>query len=515
VSRIARLLEPPLAFLIRTSSFLRKEIVEIWRQPRLVLTLVLGPFLILLLFGIGYQNNAPPLTTVFVVPEGAPIAQQIEAYVKDLGPQLDYQGITGKRATAMAELRHGQVDVVVVVPGDAYETIRSNKQAVLTLYHDKLDPVQANYVDYFGQIYVNEINRRVLRDVIGQEQSDATRYEDELASAKESAQALRSALEQGDAPAAAQHQSELEGNLSALELVLGASAGILGGVQPRLQPEENSGSPTVVGDVQAIRERTQAVNASAANSDNQAAVEQVAQIEQDLGQLETKLSTFQQLEPQVVVSPFTSEAHSIANIKLRPLDYYGPAAIVLLLQHLAITFAALSIVREQRLGTMELLRVAPISAIETMLSKYASYMLFSSVIAAILTAVLIFALRVPMLGNWLNFAGAMAALLFASLGVGFLISMLANTTSQAVQYSMLALLASVFFSGLFLNLETLWAPVRTVSWAIPATYGIQLLQQIMLRGAFTNVEWLLSLLGIGVVLAVVAWLMLRRTMARR
>ena len=36
--------------LIRISAFLRKEIVEIMRQPMLVLTLVLGPFLILLFF---------------------------------------------------------------------------------------------------------------------------------------------------------------------------------------------------------------------------------------------------------------------------------------------------------------------------------------------------------------------------------------------------------------------------------------------------------------------------------
>jgi predicted Na+-dependent transporter len=43
--------------IIRTLSFPRKEIVEILRQPRLVLTLVLGPFLILLLVGVGTALN--------------------------------------------------------------------------------------------------------------------------------------------------------------------------------------------------------------------------------------------------------------------------------------------------------------------------------------------------------------------------------------------------------------------------------------------------------------------------
>jgi ABC-2 type transport system permease protein len=40
-------------FLIRISAFLRKELFEVSRQPRLLATLVGGPFLILLIFGAG------------------------------------------------------------------------------------------------------------------------------------------------------------------------------------------------------------------------------------------------------------------------------------------------------------------------------------------------------------------------------------------------------------------------------------------------------------------------------
>ena len=43
-------------FIIRTSAFVSKELVEILRQTRLLLALVLGPFLILLLFGRGFRN---------------------------------------------------------------------------------------------------------------------------------------------------------------------------------------------------------------------------------------------------------------------------------------------------------------------------------------------------------------------------------------------------------------------------------------------------------------------------
>ena len=46
-------------FLIRSSAFVGKEIFAILRQPMLILTLVLGPFLILLLFGLGFRNDPP------------------------------------------------------------------------------------------------------------------------------------------------------------------------------------------------------------------------------------------------------------------------------------------------------------------------------------------------------------------------------------------------------------------------------------------------------------------------
>jgi len=37
-----------------------KKYLKILRQPRLVATLVVGPFLILFIFGIGYRAQSPP-----------------------------------------------------------------------------------------------------------------------------------------------------------------------------------------------------------------------------------------------------------------------------------------------------------------------------------------------------------------------------------------------------------------------------------------------------------------------
>src|SRR5919202_2809094 len=101
---------------IRPLAFLRAEIFEILRQPKLVLTLVLGPFLILLLFGIGYRNEARALRTIFVAPQGSQLAKQIQQNAGSLGPQLVFVDLVSDEAAARERLRRGEVDVVAVAP---------------------------------------------------------------------------------------------------------------------------------------------------------------------------------------------------------------------------------------------------------------------------------------------------------------------------------------------------------------------------------------------------------------
>jgi ABC-2 type transport system permease protein len=137
-------------------------------------------------------------------------------------------------------------------------------------------------------------------------------------------------------------------------------------------------------------------------------------------------------------------------------------------------------------------------------------MLFGGVIAAILSALLVIVMHLPMLGNWWYFTLVIAAVLFTSLGIGFTISIVSQTDSQAVQYSMIILLASVFFSGFIMSLDMLLPSVRIISWMLPTTYGTLLLRDITLRGVDPNWMLLGGLIGIGLVLMFISWRLMRR-----
>ena len=510
-------------FFIRTSAFVSKEMIEVLRQTPLILTLVLGPFLIMLLFGIGYRNQARPLRALIVMQEGDPLEKQVEEQISTLGPDLIYEGTTTDREAAMKQLRQGNVDVVVVIPPDALQTIQNSQQAVVQFYHNEIDPYQASYVEYFGGAYIDEVNRRIVRTYAEQGQENASSLEGRLADARQRVQTMRQALQAGNALAAQGEQKQLNSDIDAVSMLVGGSLGLLSGLQGQTTDGNTAGNASnVSSENEAIIESLTKVQKSQQDvgtiqQDQSSYAEELAKLDQldaDLSDLETQLKDFQSVEPGVLVAPFKSQTLGVQPTELKPADFFAPAVVVLLLQHLAITFSALAIVREQRSGSIELFRISPLSALETLLGKYLSYILLGAALGAIITATVVLALKVPMLGTWVDYAIVMLTLLFTALGMGFLISLFAKTEMQAVQYAMFVLLGSVFFSGFFLDLRYLWEPVRTVSWLLPATYAIRLLQTIMLRGQTIEPLLYFALLGIGVLLFIFAWFIFRRRLQK-
>jgi ABC-2 type transport system permease protein len=75
---------------------------------------------------------------------------------------------------------------------------------------------------------------------------------------------------------------------------------------------------------------------------------------------------------------------------------------------------------------------------------------------------------------------------------------------------MLALLAGLFFSGFILPIAGLSYPVKVISWLLPVTYGISMLQDIMLRGLAPDARMLTALGGLVVVYGALAIVGLRR-----
>ena len=495
-------------FFIRIFGFVRKEIVTVLRQPRLVFSLILGPFLILLLFGIGYREQPRTLRTLFVVAEDSPMRPVVEEYATRLGEQISPQGIISDAAEADRRLRAREVDLVVVVPTDPAAEVRNNQQSVFTLYHFEIDPFERTYIDILGRNYADEINRLVLLNAADQGKAEARTVQEQVSGARQTAAATRAALEAGDAEQARASAEQLTTELGVLTVAAGSGLALLSGV------EDTTGLAPLEGQIGSLQEVAGALAGSSVGTTAERA-QTAATLETDLAALENQLATYQSLDSQVIISPFRAETLSITDTNLKPTDFFVPAVIALLMQHIAVTLAGLSIVRERQDGPIELFRASPVSAFQTLVGKFISYLLMTLVLGAILTALVVFGLGVPMLGDWSLYALVLVALLCASLSLGFFVSLSAGTDSQAIQSAMVILLASIFFSGFFLALYRLWEPVQIVSWALPVTYGINLLQSVMLRGQLPNMLLIGALFLYAVVFFIIDWWRLNRVMARQ
>ncbi len=484
--------------LVRVSSFLGKEIREIVRQPWLVVRLILGPFLILLLVGLGFSNQARIMRAMFVVPANEPtVGPQVEQYASNLGPQLQYVGQTISREEALQRLRLGLVDMVVVYPPHAYETVKSGSQATLELYHNEIDPTQAAYVDQLGRVYVAEMNRRILLQFAAEAKKESGDAKGNLQDARTAAESARSAAAAGDNARAQEELARANASLDQATALLGASALIMGGMG------------------QGLGAAPAAAPAHEPPLDSQASVDARAErVSSDLDRMDRQLAEFENVPPDVMVSPLTTDTRSIATFTPSFVIFYAPGVLALILQHVSISIASLALVREKVFGALELFRVAPITAFEILLGKYGSYLLFVGFLGAILTASMIYLLGVPLLGaiGWLVLAFFL--LIFSSLGIGFAISATSGSDSQAVQASMLVLLASMFFSGFVFPLMQILIPVRYIGYLLPVTYSITNLQNVMLKGIPPPWYYLAALGAMGVLLFVFSWWRYRRSMVR-
>jgi ABC-2 type transport system permease protein len=387
--------------LTRILAFVGKEVVEVIRRPGVLVSLILGPFLILALFGVGYSGYRRPLNTVVVVPPDSGLPTDVAAYKEISGAGLEVTDVTTDEASAEQRLEGGQVDVVLVAPDNVEQQFKAGKQSAIQVRVNVTDPVDQNYTTFLARALEREVNRIIVEKIAQEGQ-------------------------------------------------------------------------------------TYALNAGAADA--------------------------AQIPPSVVAAPTKAEIHNIAPAQPTVVQFFGTAVLALVLQHMAVTLIALSVIRERTTGLFELFRISPIRTGELVIGKVVAFGLLCAAVAVLTFALLILGLHVPMLGDPGALAGVVALLVLASLGLGMLVAAVSDSERQAVQLSLLLLLASVFFSGFVLGTDQFNEPVRSLTALLPVTNGIKLIGDVMLRGSTDAIGAIWALVAEIAVYTGIAWLILRRAL---
>ena len=125
----------------------------------------------------------------------------------------------------------------------------------------------------------------------------------------------------------------------------------------------------------------------------------------------------------------------------------------------------------------------PASVVEILIGKLLPYFALglSATILAALLAVNVF--DVPLRGSWLVLLLLSSTFLVPALGQGLLISAVAKNQYIAAQIAVVTgFLPALLLSGFLFEIDSMPAPIRALTYIIPARYFVSSLQTVFLAG---------------------------------
>lgn len=189
-------------------------------------------------------------------------------------------------------------------------------------------------------------------------------------------------------------------------------------------------------------------------------------------------------------SAITVEPRIWYNPQLRSTLFLVPGLIAYIAMITAVVSTALAVVREKERGTMEQVRMAPISPLPFIIGKTLPYLVISflSALLVILSAMALFDL--PMRGSWLLLSGAIALFLIGAQAQGLFISTVSDSQQVAFQIALLSsLLPTMILSGFIFPISSMPVVVQWITRIVPARYFLVALRAIVLKGADVTAFW--------------------------
>ncbi|MBI5092166.1 MAG: ABC transporter permease [Candidatus Hydrogenedentes bacterium] len=212
--------------------------------------------------------------------------------------------------------------------------------------------------------------------------------------------------------------------------------------------------------------------------------------------------------------PIEARPRMLFNPDMKTANFMVPGLVGIVMQVVTMFLTAFAIVREKENGTFEQLMVTPVSRLGLMMGKLMPYAFVGTIETTFIVIIMRYLFGVHIAGSLALLGGLSLIFLFTALGLGLLISTLATTQMQAIQFSFVIMLPSVLLSGFVFPQESMPLPIYVIGQLIPATYFIRILRGIILRGAGIEDLWVQAVIlaGFGLVILTLGTNRLRKTM---
>jgi ABC-2 type transport system permease protein len=203
----------------------------------------------------------------------------------------------------------------------------------------------------------------------------------------------------------------------------------------------------------------------------------------------TRQFTAEKLPQQQLLPPLVFDIRVLYNPTMETSFFMVPGIIVMIMCITTVMLSSMSLAREKELGTFETIIAAPVRPLEIILGKSIPFIVMGVVNALLVTAGGFVIFGVPLRGSL--FLLILAAFVFVStaVGVGILISTIAKNQQQAMMGSFLFIFPAVLLSGIMFPIENMPPLIRNIAHLDPLTYFVQIIRNIMLKGANPRLVW--------------------------
>jgi ABC-2 type transport system permease protein len=203
------------------------------------------------------------------------------------------------------------------------------------------------------------------------------------------------------------------------------------------------------------------------------------------------------------------------NPQLESRHFMIPGVLALVLLVVTANLAAMAIVREKEVGTLEQLNVTPLRRWELIAGKLLPYGLIGMVDVLLVVAVAVFWFEVPLRGSFLQLFAISMLYVLCTLGLGLFISTISATQQQAMMTAtFFFLMPMIYLSGFIFPIENMPAVIQAVTYVIPLRYYLVIVRGIFLKGIGIEVLWpqVAALTAWGIVVISLAVMRSRKTL---
>jgi len=200
---------------------------------------------------------------------------------------------------------------------------------------------------------------------------------------------------------------------------------------------------------------------------------------------------------------------------LKMLDFFAPMFIAYIGFFLIFLLTSVSFLRERTQGTMERLAASPVTRLELVLGYMLGFGFFAMLQALVMLLFTIYVLQVKYTGSLVAIFVVTLALVLGAVNLGIFLSAFARNELQAIQFIPIVILPQVFLSGLLWPVQDMPGWLQAIARAMPLTYAIEALTDIMIRGRslLDNALPLSALFGFAALVAALAALTVKREVA--